>query len=785
MGSSSNHNNSELTSQNGYLAREDVASRLPFLDDEVYESGPERDEEIHLRTYIQRVARHKWLVGMITTTLTLATLFYLWQQADVFKAQSRVQIDRENNGALANPEKDPSPFDDRAYFNTQLELLESPSLITRVIKKLDLEHNQDFLSNDFIDPDSWSSKLKFADGYFTAAETNEVGSADGDNDLTTAIIKAVQGGLTIDPVLQPRQNIKDTRLISISFYHPNPKISVLLSNAVADELVVSNLKNKLTANDNENDYLEKNIAELQAEIRRDEERILNYGRNYQLPSQDSSQNTVVERLVGLNKQLLEAENTRKIAEAEYEAVQKDGVASAVAETADKQIPEIDGRLDELRQRRAQLLVEATEKYPEVIEVNKQIEVLEKQASDKRQRATSLYKTNVETRYRQAQYREQATHQAFDRQRAETLGQNEAAINYRIIQQGVETNKKLLDEMSEKQKQNEMLKAKAPNNIRVTDYAMLPTQPIDPKRGPFVGLAFLFSLSLGVGAALLRDYFDDSVHTTDEVEKMLSLPALAVIPRVDRGMLRFRNSPKAIIDDQLHISDQDGIIPSPAGGGPELLLNSDPHSPLAESFRRLRTSLVLSPLVGNLRKLLVTSSVQSEGKTTTAVNIATSLAQTGVKVLIIDADMRSPRLHSIFGLSNTRGLSDIFASGVGGEELLTEVIQQRHSLHILTSGSTTINSAECLGSNRMKTLFTTLEPVFDYIIIDSPPVNNFVDSTILAASADGVIFVVQGNRSSRELVCDSIKLLRTVGANIIGVVLNKVSVPARKYYRAEV
>src|SRR6476620_27441 len=653
---------------NGYLAKDDAVARMPYLDDDYYESQSERDDEIHLRTYLQRGARHKWIVATVTLSLTLATLFFLWQQPDVYKAQARIQVDRENNGALTNPVRDPSPFDDRAYFNTQLELLESPSLITRVINKLDLEHNDDFMSNDFIDPDTWTSKLKLADGYFTTEETGEIGSSNGAPDLTVAIIKAVQGGLTIDPVLQTRQNIKDTRLISISFYHPNPNISVLVSNAVADELVASNLRTKLAANDNENNYLEKNIAELQAEIRRDEERILSYGRNYQLPSPDSSQNTVVERLVGLNRQLLEAENTRKIAEAEYQAAQKDGVASAVAETADKQIPEIDAKLDELRQRRAQLLVEATEKYPEVIEVNKQIEVLEKQASDKRQRATSLYKTNVETKYRQAQYREQSIRDAFQRQRSETLGQNEAAINYRIIQQDVETNKKLLDEMYEKQKQNEMLKAKAPNNIRVTDYAMLPTQPVDPKRGPFIGLAFLFSLSLGVGAALLRDYFDDSVHSTDEVEKMLSLPALAVIPRIDRGLLKLISPSNKGTENGLHITGPDNATLAPAGGASELLLNSDPQSPLAEAFRRLRTSLVLSPHVGDLRTLLVTSSVQSEGKTTTAVNIATSLSQTGARVLIIDADMRSPRLHSIFGLKNTRGLSDLFADGINDAEL---------------------------------------------------------------------------------------------------------------------
>jgi capsular exopolysaccharide synthesis family protein len=361
-----------------------------------------------------------------------------------------------------------------------------------------------------------------------------------------------------------------------------------------------------------------------------------------------------------------------------------------------------------------------------------------------------------------------------------FGQNEASINYRIVQQSIETNKTLLDDMNKRVKENEMLKAKAPNNIRIIDYAMAPTEPVDSKRLPYLGLAFLLSLTTGVGLALFRDYFDDSVHSIDEIEETLSLPALAVIPKVGRGVLRDRRL--SATTSIAGPANEPSLLDQPvAEGNAELLFNTDPQSPLAEAFRRLRTALVLSPSVGEIKKILVTSSQQAEGKTTTAVNVAASLMQTGAKVLIIDADMRSPQIHRIFDLSNDTGLSDVFLRDIEPAELFTKIIRQSNSLYVLTAGVEPMNSAECMGSDRMRELIKHCEPVFDYIVIDSPPVIDFVDSTILASLVDGVLLVVEGNRSSRKMVRHSAKLLRMVGANIAGIVLNKMSMPSRKYY----
>jgi succinoglycan biosynthesis transport protein ExoP len=792
----------EIGLRNTLINRGNIAARLPYFEDERYETETgEREDEIHLRAYLQRVVRHKWIVFIITLLFTSAAVIYLFYQPDVYTAHARVQVDAENNVGLSDAGKTVSPFDDRAYFNTQLELLESPGLILRVVKKLGLENNRDFMTGDAGTTNKWQSKFNEVTGLYDKTgqpvnqttvkpvkeETKQTRSAKkgesltpSENDSLMQVVKAVQEKIVVEPVLRARQNIKDTRLISISFHHRDPQISMLVSNALADELVVTNLKNKMRVNNNENDYLQNNIADLKAQIQRDEQKLLSFGRNYQLPSLDSSQNTVVERLVGLNRQLLEAENARKLAEAEYQSSQNQGVADALAESGDKQIGEIDSKLGDLRQRRAQLLVEATEKYPEVIEVDRQIAVLEKQAQDKRKHSTALFKTNAEAHYRQALYREESVRKAFERQRGETLGQNEAAINYRIVQQGLETNKNLLDEMSKREKENEMLKAKAPNNIRVIDYAALPTEPVDPKRAPFLGLVFLFSFTLGIGGALLKDYFDDSVHTTDEVEKTLSLPALAVIPQVGRGIINYRRR-TADSAAGLRIIQNDEADATTRENEAELLFNADIQSPLAEAFRRLRTALLLSPSVGEVKKILVTSSQQAEGKTTTALNIATSLAQTGAKVLIIDADLRNPRLHKIFNAPVENGLSDIFGRKVEQDELFKKFIRQHNLLYVMTAGSTSINSAECLGSERMRDLLILLDPIFDYIVIDSPPVVNFVDSTILATLVDGVLFVVQGNRSSREMVRHSTKVLRTVGAKIIGVVLNKVSMPTKYYY----
>ena len=468
--------------------------------------------------------------------------------------------------------------------------------------------------------------------------------------------------------------------------------------------------------------------------------------------------------------MLEAENDRKTAEAAYRAVLAPGALEAQAETATTVTAANEAKLAELKQKRAQLLLEYTEKYPEVKDVDQQIAMLESQSTQARTHTESVVKTKLETRFRQAQQKEQALKAAFDKQRAETLTQNEAAVNYRIFQQEIETNKTLLDGLLQRSKENEVILAGTPNNVHVVDYASQPRSPIGPKRRQATALAALFSLILGIALARYLDYLDDSIGSSEDVENFLRLPSLAVIPALG-GAGRRRL-----------LSVLPGSSKKNGHTGDELLLNTSQRSPLAESYRQLRTSILLSSAGGAPRTLLVTSSQPGEGKTTTVVNTAVTLVQTGARVVLVDADMRRPRLHTIFGLDNTQGLSSILASKMNEAEMLNLVQHHEESdLYVLPSGRIPPNPAELLGSEQIRALMAVLESTFTHVVIDSPPISSFTDGVLLSSLTDGVLLVVHGGAASRHIVRRARQMLTDVGAKIFGVVLNNVAVSRTDYY----
>jgi polysaccharide biosynthesis transport protein len=273
------------------------------------------------------------------------------------------------------------------------------------------------------------------------------------------------------------------------------------------------------------------------------------------------------------------------------------------------------------------------------------------------------------------------------------------------------------------------------------------------------------LVAGIGLAFLLDFLDDTVKTVEDVDRYLHLPALALIPSSrDRGRLI-------------------GVVGAPGPGPADttaLAMVSDARSPIAESYRHLRTSLLLSSAGQPPKTILVTSSQPSEGKTTTAINTAFMLAQTGAEVLIIDCDLRRPRLHAHFGVPNTKGLTN-WLSGETDIESLMQSYPQQNNLKFLTSGPVPPNPAELLGSDEMRKLLSILTDRFAHVVIDSPPAISFTDASILSTMVDGVVLVVHGGRSSRAVVRRAKQQLLDVGAHIFGVVLNNVKVETQDYY----
>jgi succinoglycan biosynthesis transport protein ExoP len=750
------------------------------------------ESEVNLLDYWRAIRKRLWMVIGVTALITTLASIYVARKPDVYEASSRVQVDLENNPMYAGKTTPYiySPVNDPAYFNTQLQILTSPGLLRRVVKTLDLEHNQGFLRPQSAQPHStWKTIMQMwgVGGPEQKDESKQpkelpltasMAPATSSEDLAEAkrlapYVGALQGGLKVEPVRESRGGLyKETRLIDISYQHGDPATAARITNAVADTFVRANLEKKNETNTTTSEFLSRRVAELQTQIRTDEEKLVSYAKNNQILSLDASQNTVVERLAGLNKQLLEAENDRKMAEAEYNAAKAPGAAGALAEANGKDIADTESKLADLKQKRAQLAVDATDEAPEMKELDQQIAELQKHLTEMRSHNTNTLLTNLETRYRQTLAREEALRKSFNQQKSETVTQNEAAINYRILQQEIETNKGLLDSLLQRSKENDVVLAGRPNNISIVDYAITPDYPVGPARMRSVMLAFVLALALGVGLALFLEYLDDSIHSTDDVEKFLRLPALAVIPAMGGS------SRRRLLSSANSLQKRNGTN----GVNPELLLKVNGRSALAESYRQLRTSVLLSTAGRAPKTLLITSSLPGEGKTTTAVNTAISLAQTDANVLIIDADMRRPRLRSIFDLPEREGLSSILSSEMKPQDMLNAIAKDPTTgLHVLTSGPIPPNPAELLGSDQMRKLIGVLSVPFTHIVIDSPPVSSFTDGVLIASMVDGVLLVVHGGKSSRGVVRRSRQLLLDVGAKLFGVVLNNVSVRSHDYY----
>jgi capsular exopolysaccharide synthesis family protein len=752
----------------------------PILNDE-------SDEGVHLRDYWQAVRKRLWLIaGLILLVSALATVMML-RRHNVYDATARVQVDLEAQNPLLGSSKNGSivvnnQVADPAYFNTQLQILGGPALLRRVVKTLDLERNTVFLAKMNRRP--WWKNLERLVGLAgTSAVTagqvqarNEIAIApqDGSEETEEAerlapFVAALERDLKIEPVKETRLQVKETRLIEISYLSSDARLGARIVNALADSFAAANLEKKTRTGTASGDFLEKRIAELQSQIRSGAEQLVAYGKDNQILSLDPTQNTVVDRLTGLNKQLLEAENERNLAEAAYHAAQAPGAASALAQENSKNIDDAEQKLTELGQRRAQLLVDNTEEWPEVKEVNQQTAALRAKIDEMRNRAAGVVITNLKTRYEQSFGRESALRSSFNQQRGETLTQNEAGINYHIIQQEIETNKNLLDGLLQRAKENDVAVAGMPNNINVVEHAIPSREPAGPQRLLGILLAAAIALVMGICLAIFLEYLDNTVGSAADVERMLRLPVLTVIPAVGRRMRQRLLSGKARAGEG-ESSRQD------------LLINREPNSTIAEAYKQLRTSILLSTAGHAPKSLLVTSGNPGEGKTTTAANVALSLAQTGARVLVVDADMRSPRIHTTFDITNVAGLSTALSRDVSEQDVLALIdLQEETGLHVMTSGPIPPNPAELLGSPQMKKLLETLSANFDHIVIDSPPIANITDGVLLATLVDGVVLVVHGGHSSRDLVKRARQLLRGVGARIFGVVLNNVKVHEAGYY----
>ncbi|HEX8161019.1 MAG TPA: polysaccharide biosynthesis tyrosine autokinase [Pyrinomonadaceae bacterium] len=735
-------------------------------------------EPAHLREYLNVVLKRKWLILSLVLVVTSLVTIHMYRTPSIYDAATTIQIEPKRDSVLSRGKDaviiNTGRTTDPAYINTQLRLLENPTLARQVIRTLDLQNNPSFfggqaqagfvasLKRIFGGEKKPPPQSESAPGGLPVVRIDDV----TDNKMSPEELDKLEpyelmlaANLTVEPVV-------GTNLVTLHYRHTNPELARQIVNTLADTFIYNNYDRENSSTTANLEQLGKRVADLQKLIHDEEEQRVNFLQSKNLPVDGMGDNLPAKRQTMLSEQLLTAENDRKDKEAIYRAALASPDPWSIPEVqADKHAQEVRKQLDDLKLKRAEMLQTYTEAWPAVKKLDAQIKPLEEAL----QKAPAEVVSAMKTRYESAKAREDSLRSAYNLQSGQTNEQNRAQIQLSVLKRELETNQQEYDTLRQRQRELENNAAGTrQNNVTVTNYARLPREPVGPQRTRAVVLAFLLSLGVGVGLAFLLDYLDDTLKSVEDVDRYLHLPSLALIPASRSERTRLIGARRT---------------PAPSTEGDPmtaLALTSDVRSPSAEAYRHLRTSLLLSSAGQPPKTILVTSSQPSEGKTTTAINTAIMLAQTGADVLIVDCDLRRPRVHANFGVSNARGLTN-YLSGERNLDTLVQTYDKLANLKVLTSGPIPPNPAELLGSTEMRRLLTALSERFTHIVIDSPPAISFTDASILSTLVDGVMLVVHGGRSSRGVVRRAKQQLVDVGANIFGVVLNNVRLDAPDYY----
>ena len=729
--------------------------------------------ETNLREYLYIVLKRKWIILSLVLIITSLVTIQAYRQPPIYEGATIIQIQPRQQSVLQTGQITIAAPADPKFWETQLRLLQNPVLARQVILTLDLQHNPSFLGGQAQSGIFDSLKRLFAQGKTRAAASsiNSNTQAVGEDELRERQfseeelekLEPYEDAIVSNEDVEP---IPGTSLVTIRYHHTSPDLAQKIANTLADVFVQNNLERITSGTTKAETDLAKGIAEVQQRITKQEQTRFQFAKDHNLPL-DSSPGSNLEqvKLQTYATQLMVSENERRSAQAAYDAAKNaPDPFSAPEVQKDERIVKLREKLTDLQDKLSALKTRYTNDWPEVQQVQNQIKELQAELNRAPREVLASLKARADATA--AQYK--SLQDAYSKQHGTTTQQTKDQIDMAVKTQTLETDKQYLNTLTQKLRELSATSGGgAGSEVSVSTYSRLPRAPVGPARLRSIIVAFILSLIAGVGLAFLLDFLDDTVKTIDDVDRYIHLPALALIPAAANERPRLRGKDPT-------------TAPSFATA---LALVSDVRSPISESYRHLRTSLLLSSAGMPPRTILVTSSQPSEGKTTTAINTAFMLAQTGAEVLIVDCDLRRPRLHSHFNIPNTRGLTNMLSGESHDIDSVIQNYEKQPNLKLLVSGPIPPNPAELLGSNAMRDLLAGLAEKFTHIIVDSPPAISFTDASILSTLVDGVILVVHGGRSSRAVVRRAKQQLLDVGANLFGIVLNNVKVESNNYYYA--
>ena len=567
----------------------------------------------------------------------------------------------------------------------------------------------------------------------------------------------------LDPTLVDRylgnvdvEAVPGTRLIRVTFVSTDPVFAARMANAHVEAFVRQGLRQRTAQNQAGLDFLHARLTELKGRLQVSEGALNEY--RWQkgiLVTDEKKENVVVEQLDDLNKQLSKAEADRLAAEADLRTIEQQGVGALPDLAKNTTFHELQVQVAMADGEYARIAAQFKPNYPGVVELKRKADSIRAHLDTELARVGDT----VRSAYRAAHDKEERLRTRFDEQKAQALQQKDAGVEYAILAREAETSRALYDSVLQRMKEMTVAVEVRASNASVADRAVPPLAPAGPGRGRSVAFAAFLAAIAGIVLAYVRDALDDSVKTTDDVERYGRLPSLGVVPQMAH--------PPAGAGAASFLPR---VLGARAGSdGPAVVLARDASPVLADAYRQVRTSLLLSRPGGPPHSVLVTSGLAREGKTLTAANLALAFSQISSNVVLIDGDLRRPSCHRLFGLRGSPGLAELLAGQSTLDEVLHTVAGQ--ALTLLPAGATPPNPTELLGSSEMRFLVAELAGRFDYVVIDSPAAFDVADAIVLSTLVEGVVVVARRGQTRRRLLQRLRARLVFARAPLVGVVLN--------------
>jgi capsular exopolysaccharide synthesis family protein len=683
-----------------------------------------------LRALWSTFYRNRLLIAAIVAGAMLAGLGVTMLMTPKYKATASIQIDQQSTNVLGDNSQQAlqqadSWQDADRFLQTQIDVLQSRALALSVVQDLNLGANDDFVTRMGTKP------ADKPEGALSLADTKQ-----------EQLLKVLSEALKVD---LPRSS----RVVDISFTSPDPRLAARIANAYAADFMMFNMKRKFGSSTYARNFLEGQLNDTRTKLEASERALLDYARGANLldvsggiaSGTDSTSGASTPRslttsnLVELNDAYAQAQALRLQSQQHWQQAQSSSplqLQEVLTNPAIMQLTQLKAQAQAAYQ---QDLQRHKPDYPQMQQAAAHIAELDRQIN---QMADAI-RSSIKEQYMTAQKQEQALAGQVNGLKSSTQNEQSRSVEYNILKRTVDTNRTMYDSLLQRYAEVSAQAGVAANNISQVDTAEAPAKPVSPKPLINLTLAGLLGLFVAAGFVLLRDKFDDSIRTPEDVPAKLGLTFFNSTPLLDESL-----TPQEALDD--------------------------PRSALSEAYAALRASIELGHKGGAPRTLAVTSTRQSEGKSTTAFAIARNFAKIGRSVVLIDGDLRKPSLHRLANAHNNKGFSNLLAGIASVEETLQP--SDLKTLSLIAAGPLPPNPAELLSGPRLAELVTQLSQRFDTVIVDAPPVLGLADTILIGAATDATLFVVEANGSHHGHAKAAVRRLLASGVTIIGAVLSK-------------